>query len=299
MSKKVLAIYYTQSGQLEEIIDSFISPLIEENISVEKVRIHLANDFPFPWTSDSFFSVMPDCVLGVSAELAPFQLKEKNYDLIIFGYQAWFLSPGIPSNSLLQNEAFKNVLKNTPVVTITGARNMWLNAFARLRNLLSEAGAKLVGNIALTDKQPNLVSIFTVFHWMLHGKKDRYLKFFPRPGVSDKDIINAKNFGTILLPYLHNNQWGKLQDELISAKAVEINEDLMFIEPKAGKMFKLWANFISKRQNKKAWLRVFKYYLLIALFVAAPLVFIIDTLFLKPFFPKHLKSNKQYFLKLK
>ncbi len=298
MGKKILAIYYTQSGQLEEIINSFTSPLISAGISVEKVSIKPVNDFAFPWTSKSFFSVMPDCVLGNVAELAPFYFKESSYDLIIFGYQAWFLSPGIPSNSLLHHKSFKNILQNTPVITITGARNMWLNAFIQVRTMLSNANAVLVGNIALIDRHPNLLSIFTIFHWMLRGKKDRYIKIFPKPGVAEKDITEAKKFGEILLSHLNRNNLHELQTELMRKKAVEINDDLMFIEPKAARIFKLWARFITKRKNKNAWLIVFKYYLLIALFIAAPIVFIIDNLFLKIFFLKQIKRKREFYLKL-
>ena len=77
MSKKVLAIYYTQSGQLEDILNHFIAPLLEAGNTVEKVRVHVAEDYPFPWTGKDFFAVMPDCVLSVPTALKPFQLKEK------------------------------------------------------------------------------------------------------------------------------------------------------------------------------------------------------------------------------
>jgi len=77
MSIKVLAIYYSQSGQLGEIIDNFTAPLITADVSVEKVQVHLAKDYAFPWTGNGFFSVMPDCVLGIPAQIAPFSLKEK------------------------------------------------------------------------------------------------------------------------------------------------------------------------------------------------------------------------------
>jgi len=298
MQKKVLAVFYSQSGQLRDIIDSFCSPLIDAGISVEKVDVKMQNDYPFPWTTKSFFSVMPDCVLGVPAELAPFRLKESSYDLIILGYQAWFLSPSIPFNSLIHHPTFRQVLKNTPVITITGARNMWINAFEKVKKLLKETDAKLVGNIALVDKHLNLVSIFTIFHWMFSGKKDRYLHIFPKPGVSDEDIANTKIFGTIVLPYLQKNEWDGMQAVLISKKAVDLKYHLMFIESKAGVMFKLWANFIAKKKNKKAWLLFFKYYLLIALFIAAPIVFVIDMLFFKPFLSKYVNSKKEFYLKL-
>jgi hypothetical protein len=298
MKKKVLAIYYSQTGQLKDIIDNFCTPLTESGISVEKVNINLKNDYPFPWTGKSFFSVMPDCVLGVPAELSPFELKESSYDLIILGYQTWFLSPSIPFNSLIHHPLFRQVLKNTPVITITGARNMWVNAYQGIKKLLHDAGAKPVGNIALADKHLNLVSFVTIFHWMLHGKKDRYLHIFPKPGVSDADIANTKVFGGIALPYLQKNEWNGMQDEFVDKKAIDLKYHLMFIESKAGGMFKLWANFIVKRNNRTVWLSVFKYYLLFSLFIAAPIVFVIDQVFFKPFLSKHIKAKKQSILKL-
>src|SRR5689334_22065148 len=124
MTKKVLAIYFSQSGQLGEIIDNLVDPMIQQGHSVEKVRIQPEVPYPFPWKGNSFFAVMPDCVHGVPAQLAPFHLKESRYDLVVLGYQAWFLSPSIPFNSILQHASVRNVLKDTPVVMITGARNM-------------------------------------------------------------------------------------------------------------------------------------------------------------------------------
>ena len=141
---------------------------------------------------------MPDCVLGVPTELQPFQLKETAYDLIILGYQAWFLSPSIPSNSILNHPSVKAVLKNTPVVTITGARNMWISAMERIRKILKETEARHVGNIVLVDKHPNFVSFVTILYWMFTGKRDRYLNIFPKPGVSDADIDNCKAFGACI-----------------------------------------------------------------------------------------------------
>ncbi len=40
MGKKVLAVFYSQSGQLEEIIDHFTLPLTTSGATVEKLRIY-------------------------------------------------------------------------------------------------------------------------------------------------------------------------------------------------------------------------------------------------------------------
>ncbi len=298
MSKKILAIYYSQTGQLGDIIDNFCMPLIDRGFSVEKVNIKLKNEYPFPWTGKQFFSVMPDCVLGVPAALAPFELKESSYDLIILGYQAWFLSPSIPFNSLMVDPTFREVLKNTPVITITGARNMWVNAFEKVKKLLNVAGAKHVGTVALADRHLNLVSFVTIFHWMLHGKKDRYLKIFPKPGVSEAEIIHTKVFGEIALAHLEKNHWEGLQSAFVINRAVVLKYHLIFMESKAGRMFKFWANFIVKRKNREGWLTIFKYYLLLSLFILAPLVFIIDRLIFTSFFSKHIRARKEAILNL-
>jgi hypothetical protein len=295
MSKKVLAIYFSQTGQLEEIIDHFTAPLVEAGHSVEKVRVFPKSAYPFPWTGPSFFAQMPDCVKGVPTELEPFLLKENKYDLIVLGYQAWFLSPSIPFNSFMQHPKVQSVLKGTPVVTITGARNMWISAMERVKIILKDSGARLVGNIALADMHHNFISFVTLLRWMFKGKKDRYLNIFPKAGVAEEDILNTKNFGTTVLQHLEKNNWDGLQDELVQQKAVVIKYNLMFIESKAKKIFAIWAGIIVKKKNRAPWLVAFKYYLLIALFIAAPIILTVDAIFFKPFLSKRIKRQKQYY----
>jgi len=296
MGKKILVIYYSQSGQLGDIINSLTAPLIQAGNSIETIRVEPATAYPFPWTGKAFFAVMPDCVQGVPGELKPFQLKETSYDLIIMGYQAWFLSPSIPFNTILNHPSVKAVLKDTAVVTITGARNMWISAMERIKKSLQESGANLVGNIALVDKHANFISFVTIFYWMFKGKKERYLNIFPKPGVADADIDHCKVFGSAIEKHLSSGQYNGLQDELIEEKAIVVKYNLMFIESKARKIFAIWAGIISKRKNKTAWLVAFKYYLIIALFIAAPIILTVDAIFFKPFLSGRIKKQKQHYL---
>lgn len=298
MSKKVLAIYYTQSGQMGDIISTFTAPLQAVGFSVEKAEIKLVSGYAFPWNGTRFFSVMPSCVLGIPEPIEPLNLKESKYDLVIIGYQPWFLSPSIPSNSLLQSEEFKALIKDTPVITISAGRNMWINSYVRVRNMIKETGARLVGNVALLDKHPNPISFVTIFYWMLTGKKDRYLNIFPKPGVSDADIAATAAYGETVVKHLATGEWDTLQDELIEQKAVEINYKLMFIEARAKPIFKVWATFIARRKNRTPWLAAFKYYLFIALFLGAPVLLTLDAIFLKPFSSKRIKRNKLKYLQV-
>jgi hypothetical protein len=298
MGKKVLAIYYSQSGQLGEIMDHFTAPLVEAGVSVEKVRVRPVTAYPFPWTTEQFYAVMPDCVLGVAGELEPFTLQHTAYDLIVFGYQTWFLSPSIPVNGLLHHPAFLSVVKNTPVITITGARNMWLNAYTGVKKMLLQSGARLVGNIALVDRHPNHISFVTIFHWLLGGKKDRWLNIFPYPGVSAADILHTGSFGQTVGQTLVAGDWEHLQEKLMQQKAVELKYSLLLLELKAIPTYFVWAAFIIKRKKRNRWLAVFRYYLLFSLFVAAPLILFVDTIFIRPFSSKRIKAKKQHYLAL-
>ena len=298
MSKKVLVIYYSQSGQLADIAGCLTAPLAEAGVSIETVAVQLVKNYPFPWSAERFYSVMPDCVLGVTAELEPFTLKEKAYDLIVLGYQAWFLYPSIPVNSLLHHPAFLAVVKDTPVITITGARNMGLNTFLEVKKTLRKAGARLVGNIALIDSHLNHISFVTIFHWLLRGKKDRYLNIFPYPGVSAADISHCKVFGALLLPHLETDQWDGLQEELVRQNAVNTRYPLLLLESKAIPTYVVWDSFIVKKKKRRQWLAVFKYYLLFSLFVAAPVILAIDAVLIRPFSSKRINAKKQYYLSL-
>lgn len=295
MAKKVLALYYTQTGQLADIVDQFTAPLIAAGASVEKLNIKPVNDFPFPWKSEVFFDAMPESVKGIPVELQPFSFKEEKYDLIIFAYQPWFLSPSIPATSMLKHEKIKQIMRDTPVITLSAGRNMWLNSQEKVKRLLADAKAKLVGNVALVDRHHNLVSVITIMHWAFGGKKDKYLGIFPRPGVSDEDIQHASEFGKIVLPYLQAAEWNGMQEKLVAAGGLEIKDDIMFIEERAGRLFDLWANAIYGKPGRAFKLLIYKYYLLVALFLVAPIVLTLNFLVFQWFFMGRNARQKLYY----
>jgi hypothetical protein len=82
------------------------------------------------------------------------------------------------------------------------------------------------------------------------------------------------------------------------SKAVVVKYPLMFIEGKAKFIFAAWAKFIAKRKNKAPWISAFKYYLFVALFLGAPVLLILDAIFIRPFSTKRIKAKKQNYLQV-
>ncbi|MRI00801.1 dialkylresorcinol condensing enzyme DarA [Kriegella sp. EG-1] len=296
MKKEVLVIYYTQSGQLLDIIENITESLKNDNTNITFYKIETNPEFEFPWKQRNFYDVFPESFLQIPCEIHPpdKEILSKKYDLIIFGYQVWFLTPSIPVNSFLKSEYAEKLLKNTPVITVVACRNMWLQAQEKVKRLFKSVSANLVGHIALVDRNINHISVITIAHWMFSGKKDRYLGIFPKPGVSAKDIKDAKRFGPPISDSLATGNFSTLQNKLIALKSVYISPFLIQTDERGNIIFSKWANLLIKKGNAKQperikWTRIFEFYLQFAVWVITPIVFIV---FLLTYLPMSAKRNR-------
>ena len=245
--KKILVIYYTQTGQLKQILDSLLQPLAgNPAFSLEYLEIQPATAYPFPWTRTEFLDVFPESVLEAPIDLKPFAAKHPGtYDLIILAFQPWYLSPSLPISAFLQTPEAEKLIRGADVLTVIGARNMWVKSLERVKDRVENLGGRLRGNIVLIDRALNLVSVVTISYWMFTGKKDRYLRFFPPPGVPDADIAAAGKFGVVIGPALAENRLDQLDETLRKLGAAEINVSLARLENRAKKIFSLWARAIA------------------------------------------------------
>ena len=245
---KVLVLYYSQTGQLKEIVNHCLGPLLNDPaIEVDICKIETEHQFLFPWTRLDFFNAFPESVYGTPFPLKPIDFDQsKDYDLVILAYTVWYLNPSIPISSFLQSEVAKTILSGKPVITLLGSRNMWVLAQEKVKKHLKRLDSNLIGNIVLIDKNPNLVSIITIVRWMFYGKKNPFWGF-PRAGIIQEDIEKSQNFGNLLLARIKENDLSDMQLELNSKGAVEINPSLLILEQRAIKLFGMYANFLSKK----------------------------------------------------
>jgi len=294
MPKKVLVVYYSQTGQLREIVDFVMAPLkASGEVSLTFEELKPKTPFPYPWTSDEFFQAMPESVRGIACELQPLSLNgQEHFDLVIIAWQPWYLSPSIPIHAFFQHETAKKLLSGKPVVTIIGSRNMWIMAHERIREYLKPMQAKLVGNIVLYDKAPNLVSVISIIHWLFTGRKGRYLKIIPPAGVSESDIRNSSRFGDIILDSILHNDMEHLRPSLVKEGAVDVLPSLVMLEKRGKIFFRLWAAFILKKGDygdpaRIMRVRLFKYYLLTVIYIVSPFASLLYFI-LKPFRKKAL-----------
>lgn len=277
--KNILVVYYSQTGQTKEIAQNLVKPFQEkEQYNIDYYQIKPEKDYTFPWDGEDFYNAFPESFqqIPIAIKKPEEKILNTDYDLVILAYQIWYLTPSIPVNSFLKSEFAEKIFNNKKVITVISCRNMWAKAQVKMKTLLKNVNADLIGNIAFVDHAPNLISVITISHWLMGGKKDRKYGIFPKPGVAEEDIKNASTFGEIILQTWENNDFQNLQEKIIAAEGVYLKPFIIFMDEKANKMFHIWSKFVLKNEkNRKLKLKFFKLYLLTALFVISPLIFVI------------------------
>jgi len=272
---RILVLYYTQTGQLRQILDSILSG-ITNKADIDYAVIEPEKPFPFPWTALQFFDAMPETVehIPIAIKPLPQHIINNNYDLIIFGYQPWFLNPSQPTIGFLNTE-YAKIFKDKPVITVVGCRNMWLHAQEKVKGYLHTVNARLVGNIVLTDTNPNLVSLLTVIRWSFKGQKHAS-GMLPAAGVQDIDIHEAQRFGEPIYQHLQTNNLIDLQRALLAQDAIRLKPGLVILEQRGIKNFRLWSKFIRKKGGpgdpaRAGRVMMFKNLLIVAIFILSPI----------------------------
>ena len=299
--KKILVVYYSQTRQLSEIVKSLTRPFKKDStVEVEYEELQMKEPFPFPWNADQFWDAFPESVLEVPFELEPTKFNaDQAYDLVILAGQPWFLSPSIPINSFLHTEKAAKILKNTPVVTVMGARNMWLTAHEKVKKRLNDLQAHLCGNITLVDKHSNLISLITIIGWLFKGKKEGFMNIFPRSGVDDEEIRGADKFGETILDHLLKDDFSNLQEQLLKQNAVQIKPSLMILEKRGAKTFPVWARFIRRKgahgdPARKFRLKLFAYILPTGIVLLSPVTALL-TFLTKVFRKQYVNDQINYY----
>ncbi len=279
--KRILALYYSQTGQQLAILQSLVKPLIQQGHTVHIEQIKPVEDYAFPWTAYRFFNAFPETFNQQPLALQPLSDKAfEQYDLVILGYTPWFLTPSRPVSSFMQSDDAKRIFNNKPVITILGCRNMWLGAQEKIKRRLLDVGASLKGHIALVDRSGNLVSLITILRWMLGGKKSAFW-FFPPAGVAQNDIDGTVKFGEVIRTALNTGNFDSLQQQLNDKGAIDIHPSLILLEKRGQKGFAVWSKFIASggtlySTGRKIRVFTFLYVLVPAIFILSPLLWILS-----------------------
>lgn len=273
--KKVLVIYYSQTGQLKRVLESFTAKLPDDEIQVDMRAIKPKSKYPFPWPFYTFFDEFPEAVQMDGCEIEELEDLEEDYDLIILGYTVWYMSPSIPITAFMQSDQAKNIFKHKPVVTVIACRDMWVLAQEKMKGLLQRVDARLSDHVALTDQSGAVLSLVTLPMWMLTGNK-KYFSALPQAGITQENIDNCVRFGERLNSALKEDKEKEPEAMLKNLAAVSVNAKLIATEKIAHRSFLVWTKIIKWSGKKysfgrKVTITVYFAFLVLLLLTVVPL----------------------------
>ena len=303
MSKsKVLVVHYSSpSGQLSDVIRNLTAPLEgAAGIELRHLVLRPKQAYPFPWPVMRFFDTFPETIYLDPPELEPLGLASgERFNLVILGYQVWFLSPSGPTAAFLKSPEAKALLKDTPVVTVIACRDMWLMAQERVKELLAACGAKLVGNVVLVDEGGSVGSLLATPLWMMTGKRGpRWGGLIPRAGVRPEQIKDSRRFGERIASVLARG--GALDAGLLQALgAVKVNTRLITTEKAARRSFLAWGALLrllgpQGSLQRKPVVLIYIFFLVALLITVLPLSMLLKTL-TAPLLRGRIAAQQAYF----
>jgi hypothetical protein len=244
--KRVLVVYYSQSGQLERAARACAEPLRTAGHTVDFLRLEPLQPYPFPWPFWQFLDVFPESVALDPPPLKPWQApghELRRYDLILLCYTAWFLSPAPPVTAFLKSAEGRALLRNTPVVTLSASRNMWVLAQEEVKKLLLDAGARLSDHVALVDPGPSLATFITTPRWMLTGRRDAFLGL-PPAGIPERELDACARFGRALAAPLAAGSLDGTRPMLTGLAAATVDPALLASEKIGRRSFRVWSKLL-------------------------------------------------------
>lgn len=197
-AKRILIIYYSQSGDVARTVDSFVGELEAAGAEVTREPLRARVPYPFPWRSlRRFFDAMPESILGLPPPIDKPKFDPATpYDLVVIAYPVWFLSPAPPVRGFFETAAAA-ALKGTDVVTLSVSRSMWHNASETMKRLLAAAGANHRDNIVVTHQGSSLATLISTPRALLSGRRDALMGVFPPAGVSECDLARVRALGRV------------------------------------------------------------------------------------------------------
>lgn len=299
--KRVLVVYFSQTGQLRRVAESFCASLSgQPDLQLDWCPLAPQQPYPFPWPFWRFFDQFPETVQGIPPELQPLpSTVQGRYDLVILAYTVWFLSPAPPVTAFLKSAAGQALLKDTPVVTLIACRNMWHLAQEETKKLLAAAGARHCDHVVLTDPGPSYATFVTTPRWMLTGRRDPLWGLFPAAGLSETQIASAGRFGAALAEALRGGRLDGQQPVLSGLAAVEADVRLVPSETIGRRSFTIWGRLIRAvgpqgALRRRPVLLVYVLFLVTMILTVVPVTMTLRWL-LRPLAARRLAEQKHYF----
>ena len=277
--KRILLIFYSQSGEAEGVAATFETEMAGLGHSVTLAQLQPDEPYPYPWRSvGRFFDVMPETQLGLPPPIRrPMFDHEAPFDLVVLVSPVWFLSPALPVQRFFRTPQAA-VLRDRPVMTVTVSRAMWQQGSEALKRLLAAAGARHIDNVVVTHQGSPIATLVSTPRTLLSGKGGRLMGVFPEAGVAAGDRERIRQLARVATARLADTE--RVDGSLLAGEpAVTVRRWLIGPELLGWYAFHGWARLIRALGRGGRTLRMvgvwgFALFLVLMILIGLPLTLI-------------------------
>lgn len=251
--RKILIIYYSQSGSTLQAAQSFLNPLKTiPDVEIIWEKISPEVDYNYPWKPYQFLDVFPECINqeAPAIKMPNFDPSDR-FDLVVLAYQVWYLAPSLPIQGFLKSE-YSKVLKNSKIITLICCRNMWHSASETMKKMIKDVGGIHIENIVLTHQGHPLATFITTPRMILTGKKDSFMGVLPPGGFRDHEIDSLSRFGEVIAKNIDNLGNSSLLKKL---EPVSVNRGYIIPEQIGRILYRPWAKLARLFGVRGSWTR--------------------------------------------
>jgi hypothetical protein len=199
--RRILILYYSQTGQTKMVLEVVRDELVKAQHRVDMVRLEPLEDFRFPWSPLALLGLCLKTYAGANLSVAlkdlPQDVVREPYDLVLVGYQPWFLTPSVPVRSFLDC-AMSELLRGRNVVSVITARALWRRSYRVFAAKVASRGGRVVDSLVVQDPSRQPMNMVTTVFYLLTGRTlDRgfFKRVFPPVGIGEGGLQQSRIFG--------------------------------------------------------------------------------------------------------
>lgn len=200
-SRRILILYYSHTGQTRRVLEAVRDELLKSQHRVDMVPLEPVEDFRFPWSPLALLGLCLRTYAGRDLSVAlkdlPQRVRDEPYEIVLVGYQPWFLTPSVPVRSFLSC-AMGELLRGRQVVSVITTREQWKATYRVFEQKVASLGGRVVDNLVVKDPSKQPMNMVTTVFYLLTGRTlDRgvFKRVFPPVGIGDGGVEQARIFG--------------------------------------------------------------------------------------------------------
>ena len=166
----ILAVYYSLTHQTETAVRRIVGALEHAKHHVTLRALEPIPPYTLPLPPSTSRSLLLGALRGrwPIVDLHPLELPDRDWDVLLIGYQPWFMTPSVPIHSLLKGPDGE-IVRGRRVIGVITCRAMYKRAARLFEEWVGERGGEVVEQHVFVDQDYRPTNMLSLGYRLSHG----------------------------------------------------------------------------------------------------------------------------------